>query len=110
MIITYTFTMARWQIVAKSQTTKQTKDQNNNKQVIATEALDDLVDGFHPSVFREKTTTKTTNKLLLLKLSMAHTDDTMSLLVVFFLSFAGTKRKIQKTQEVISTEAVDGTH
>ena len=32
MIITQTFTMARWQIVVKkSEATKQTKDQNNNK-------------------------------------------------------------------------------
>ena len=32
MIITYTFTIARWQIVVKrSEATKQTKDQNNNK-------------------------------------------------------------------------------
>ena len=31
MIITQTFTMARWQIVVKkSEATKQTKDQNNN--------------------------------------------------------------------------------
>ena len=32
MIITQTFTMARWQIVVKkSEATKQNKDQNNNK-------------------------------------------------------------------------------
>ena len=32
MIITQTFTMARWQIVVKkSEATKQIKDQNNNK-------------------------------------------------------------------------------
>ena len=32
MIITQTFTMARWQIVVKkSEATKQTEDQNNNK-------------------------------------------------------------------------------
>ena len=32
MIITQTFTMARWQIVVKtSEATKQTKDQNDNK-------------------------------------------------------------------------------
>ena len=32
MIITQTFTTARWQIVVKkSEATKQTKDQNNNK-------------------------------------------------------------------------------
>ena len=32
MILTQTFTMARWQIVVKkSEATKHTKDQNNNK-------------------------------------------------------------------------------
>ena len=32
MIITQTFTMARWQfVVKKSEATKQSKDQNNNK-------------------------------------------------------------------------------
>ena len=62
MIITYTFTMARWQIVVKmSEATKQTKDQNNNKQVIATKALDgthgrhdEPVDGFLPFPCRDK--------------------------------------------------------
>ena len=38
MIITQTFTMARWQIVVKkSEATKQTKDQTNNKTKTKTE-------------------------------------------------------------------------